>query len=524
MTERYRFFKNGIMLSLVTMAMRTVAMLFGAFVTRTVGAEGTGLYTIIMTVYSFAVTFATSGISLTVTRLVASAIGEGDGRGATKILRGAIVYSAMFGIASWLVLYFGAEFISSVILSETRSIPALKILSFSLLPTALMSVFTGYFVGVKRVSFNAAAQVFGQLVKIVVTVVLVMWASPYGVDAAVGALCLGIALTEILSFLLIFIEFLYDRRKYSEKCKEKVSYDLKSVTKTAIPLALSSYVRSAFLTIEHILIPARLRDSGESASQSYAHYGVLHGMALPLILYPMSPLSSFSGLLVPEFAADSASKNIGRMNRVASQALNTTLVYSVLVAVFIYFFSEELGYLIYDSYDAGKYIAMLAPIIPIMYLDHVTDSVLKGIGEQVFSMWVNITDSILSVALVWILIPKFGIAGYAIVIVVMEGYNFLLSLLRLVGRVKFKISFTRSIIFPTLAAALAAYASRELFSFAGASVSIFWLIMKMIFFISLFFGAYYLTFAIGFSLTDNKKLHKSHKRHQNNKEIDIHIK
>ena len=35
----------------------------------------------------------------------------------------------------------------------------------------------------------------------------------------------------------------------------------------------------------------------------------------------------------------------------------------------------------------------------------ITDAILKGVGEQVFSMWVNITDSLLSVALVWILIP-----------------------------------------------------------------------------------------------------------------------
>lgn len=493
MTERYRFFKNGLLLSLVTLAMRTVAMLFGAFITRTVGAEGTGLYTIIMTVYSFAVTFATSGISLTVTRLVASAIGEKNGQGATKILRGAFLYSFIFGIASGVLLYFGAGFIGRGILAEERSITALKILSFSLLPTALIAVLTGYFVGVKRVAFNASTQVFGQLVKIVVTVLFVIWASPRGVDATVSALCLGIAVTEVLSFLLIFVEFLYDRHKYSEKCKEKVTSDIKNVSKTAIPLALSSYVRSAFLTVEHILIPTRLRDSGESSQDSYAHYGILHGMALPLILYPMSPLSSFSGLLVPEFAADTATNNDGRMSRISSEAMNTTLIYSVLVAVFIYFFSEELGYLVYDSYEAGKYIAMLAPVIPIMYLDHVTDSMLKGVGEQVFSMWVNITDSILSVVLVWFLIPKFGIAGYAIVIVVMEGYNFLLSILRLTKRVRFRISLLRAVVLPLAAASAAAYLARELFSFAGTSVSVFWLVMKMIFFVSLFFGIYFLS-------------------------------
>ena len=96
--SKKRFFADGLLLCAVALAMRTVAMLFGAFVSRTVGAEGTGVYTVIMTVYSFAVTFATSGISLTVTRLVASAIGEGRGENIGRIMRGALIYATAFGL------------------------------------------------------------------------------------------------------------------------------------------------------------------------------------------------------------------------------------------------------------------------------------------------------------------------------------------------------------------------------------------------------------------------------------------
>ena len=126
--------------------------------------------------------------------------------------------------------------------------------------------------------------------------------------------------------------------------------------------------------------------------------------------------------------------------------------YATICAVFLFVFAEELGYLIYKSYDAGYYISTLAFIVPIMYLDHVADSMLKGIGEQVFSMWVNISDSLLSVILVWILIPRLGIMGYAVVIVIMEGYNFLLSVLRLARRVSFRIHPSRSLLLPLLTA------------------------------------------------------------------------
>ena len=98
MTNRKKFFFNGAILSAVGLSMRTVGLIFGAFVTRAIGAEGMGLYTLVMTVYSFALTLATSGIGLTVTRLVAAAIGDGRKRDVGRILRGAVLYALLFSL------------------------------------------------------------------------------------------------------------------------------------------------------------------------------------------------------------------------------------------------------------------------------------------------------------------------------------------------------------------------------------------------------------------------------------------
>lgn len=484
MSDKMRFFRSGILLTLVGLAMRTVSMFFGAFISRTVGAEGTGLFTLVMTVYSFAVTFATSGISLTVTRLVAAALGEGKRGEVHRIMRGSLLYSLLFGTMATLFLFFGADFLGTRVLSDERTVTSLKVLAFSLVPTALGAVFAGYFVGVKRVGFNAAVSVFCQVVKIGLTVALVTHMAKDGIVSAVIGLCIGITLTEIFGFILILLEFLFDRKRHFERAKGQ-SPELSSVAKMALPLAFSAYVRSLLLNAEHILIPKKLREHGESTSEAYSHYGTLHGMAVPLILYPMSPLSSFSGLLVPEFAEDLAAGRHERMSRIASKALNTTLTYATICAVFLFVFSEELGYAVYDSYDAGYYISVLSFIVPIMYLDHVADSMLKGIGEQVFSMWVNISDSLLSVMLVWLLIPRLGIMGYAVVIVVMEGYNFALSIMRLRKRVKFTLSPLSSVALPLGVSLFVATVTRALFSFGGSSASLVWMFLKMLFAVSL---------------------------------------
>ena len=484
MTNRRLFFYNGILLTAVGVAVRTVTLLFNAYVSRAVGAEGVGLFTLIGTLYNFAVTFATSGISLTMTRLVASCIGEGRGDRCGEILRSGVLYSLAFGIGTTAVMFFGAPLFSKYILFDERTLSSVRILAISLVPIALTAVFTGYFTGVKRVRKNAVCQVLSQVFRMVITVLAITRLAPRGVEYACIALSIGSTLSELFCILVLLVEMLLERKG---KCSQGGSDgELREVASMALPLAFSAYMRSALLTIEHVLIPKRLRLRSDTASEALSAYGTLHGMALPMILYPMATLTSFSGLLVPEFAESCAAKEQGRVSRIASEALNTTLIYAVGVAVLIFMFSEELGYVVYDSYSAGYYIAMLAPVIPIMYLDHVTDSMLKGIGEHVYSMWVNITDSLLSVILVWFLIPAMGISGYALVIILMESYNFILSVLRLRSRISFRISPLRSLVAPAANAAASAYLTKSLFGLNGAASSALPLVMKMVFSVCVF--------------------------------------
>jgi stage V sporulation protein B len=301
--------------------------------------------------------------------------------------------------------------------------------------------------------------------------------------SAVVALCLSSTLAEIFAFVIAFIQFNIDRHRHFGN-KVRQGAELKGVLGMALPLGFSAYVRSILLNVEHIMIPRKLRERGEGVDEAYSHYGTLHGMAIPLVTYPMSPLSSFAGLLVPEFSEDLSAGRVSRMSRIASKALNTTLAYSVVTAVFLFTFSEDLGYTVYHSYDAGYYISTLSLVVPIMYLDHVTDSMLKGLGEQVFSMWVNISDSLLSVILVCVLIPRMGIIGYAVVIVIMEGYNFILSFLRLSSKVRFKIDLIKYFMIPFVSSVVSAHLVKTLFAFGGSSVTPIGLFLKVAFALS----------------------------------------
>ena len=101
-------------------------------------------------------------------------------------------------------------------------------------------------------------------------------------------------------------------------------------------------------------------------------------------------------------------------------------------------------------------------------------------------MWVNITDSLLSIVLLYFLLPHLGIFGYAVVIIVMEGYNFLLSILRLRRRVRLSFSLTSSFVYPMLCAMASSLLTVHLFHLNGSTTSYFFFFLKFIFFVAIF--------------------------------------
>ena len=217
-----------------------------------------------------------------------------------------------------------------------------------------------------------------------------------------------------------------------------------------MPVTLSACLRSGLLTLQHILIPRGLKQSGASWQSALTSYGVVHSMVLPVVLFPSAFISSFSGLLVPEVAESWARGDRRRVSRLARKIITPALIFSFGVAGVMACFGHELGEAIYGSREAGMYIRILAPLIPIMYVDSSVDAFLKGMGEQVYSMNVNIIDAGASVLLVWLLLPRMGLGGYIVAIYVTETLNTTLSLCRMLRMSEMPVSLWRQVFGPLL--------------------------------------------------------------------------
>ena len=501
MASRTRsFFLNFLSLTVTALIIRGVGVAFNVYVSNTAGAEAMGLYSLLGGIYAFSLTLGCAGINLGTTRAVSDAMGVGDTGLALQTAKKALVCAVVSSLAATVLLFGFSGVIGERILGDVRVVRPLKILSLSLVPVSVCSCLSGYFTAVKRVRASSVIQIALQGAKILLTVIFLEKLIDKGAEFACIALVLGAVLSEFLSLCAVYALYKYDtKNKLKVKTDGIAPYDgiTKKLLSITLPVTFSACVRSGLTTIQHVLIPKGLKASGKSWSAALASYGTLHSMVMPLILFPSAFITSFSGLLIPEVTECRVQGDYTRLERIAYRILTLSLIFSIGCSGIIIFFSYGLGITVYNSEEAAYYIKIMAPLIPIMYIDSAVDAILKGMGHEVYSMNVNIADALTACLFALFLIPKMGLMGYVISIYATEMLNTLLSLWKMLSVTKMKFKIFHQILMPVLCilgATNSAYFVLKIFDIKG---DVFDLVLHILLSIFFYIAFLYITKTIG---------------------------
>lgn len=137
------------------------------------------------------------------------------------------------------------------------------------------------------------------------------------------------------------------------------------------------------------------------------------------------------GVLVAEFSRCSQHRGQVRVRYLARQGLRVSWLFGICAGGAVFAAARPLGTLLYRSEAAGACLRLYAPLVPILYLDIVVDAMCKGLGQQSANARYNLLTNLLDVALLWLLLPRFGMGGYYFSFAASHLVNFALSLRRL---------------------------------------------------------------------------------------------
>lgn len=427
LSRRGSMFYGAMLLTLASIAMRFVQMIFQVYISHVMGAQGLGRMQLIMTVGSFAAILASGGVRIAVTCLAAEEAGRENASGVRTAVRCCAVYGLMLSTMVALGLYTTAGFFAEHFLDDATAVLPLRILAVFLPINCLWAVLAGYFTAAGRITELVGLEFFERIASILL-VVLMLGTGPENADACT-VIFFGSSLATTMSFLLLLLRYGRSIRQVAPGPFRPMFLRLLRLT---LPLGFNDVLRSGLSALENMLVPKGLRRSGSDQETALSAYGTICGMVFPVITFPSVILYALSDLLVPEMARCRAKERSLRIRFLTDKCLRLTLLFAISAAGICFLLGEELGLLLFGSLEAGVYIRIFSPLIIILYLDAITDGILKGLSQQIHSVRYNTITSILDVGMIWLLLPRYGIGGFLCAFTVSHALNFYLSLRRLI--------------------------------------------------------------------------------------------
>jgi stage V sporulation protein B len=184
-----------------------------------------------------------------------------------------------------------------------------------------------------------------------------------------------------------------------------------------------------------------------------------------------------------------------RVQYIFANVFQNTILLAIMFCGVFMAFATDFGLLIYRSTEIARLLMALAPLVPLIYLDFIVDSMLNGLNQQFQTLKINILDSALRIVLIFFLVPKFGMTAYIVILYVSAFLNGTLSIRRLLIASDTKLPFGDWIIKPLLSIASSAVFVRLLFQFivSGTSVTAWNLTLKIIIMIAVYIFLLFVT-------------------------------
>ena len=235
----------------------------------------------------------------------------------------------------------------------------------------------------------------------------------------------------------------FDPRTYSFFSLSKTLHPVPvapSLIATALPLGAADVLKSGINTAENLMVPKRLALHPGTGS-ALAAFGITSGMVFPVMMFPACILFALAELLIPELARCAAAGTSQRIRYLTRRGLWIALTYGCVFSGLLFLLAEPLCLRLYKSTEAASMLRLYALLLPMLYCDAIVDAMTKGLGQQRICVCYNIFTSVLDVAMLFFLLPGYGMMGYFLSFTISHLVNFCLSLGRLLKITAIRIPF-----------------------------------------------------------------------------------
>lgn len=410
------FIKNSFLLICSNIATGIFGFIFTIILSKNLGAEGMGLYGLIMPIYNLICCIICGGMVTAVSKITAEHYFKKQYSRIKLSIKTALIFDLLWSSFCIILFLLLRNFIGNIVIKDGRAIPSLIIICPSMLFIALSSIFKGYFYGSSKVQIPAFIDIFEKAFRIFIILLLLELIKPKNVVDTV-TICYGtLAMGELMS--LIFLSGFYSgtsrRLKDSTAKQESRSQLLFNILVVSFPLCLNGAITTLLFTFSTLLVPRRLMSIGFTHSAALSMIGKFSGMSMNIPFFPIIIVTSICTLLIPDISKNLSLGDTYAAERRTAKIMDLAFGLGLATLCICLVIPKELGVLFFRREDLGSYIQFSAISVPLVFLSVTTYAVLNGLSKQKVLLFNSIISSLIEVLCLFILsgIPSINIYAY----------------------------------------------------------------------------------------------------------------
>jgi len=458
------FLKATLIVTIFSVMTRALGFILRIVLSRGLGAEMLGTYQVSMSILGVLMTLIASGIPLVVSRSSAYHYNENNKTEAYSTVSAGLIITLVISFAINILFFIFPSLLHYLSPQKTSTSIILFALP-SLIFSAIYCILRSSLWGNKHFFAISFTEFFEQIVRILMCFIL--FYTPILSSLSLGEKAsLSLTIACFLSCLLVIIIYFSSKHKLSSP-----KGFIKPVLKSSSSITTLRTVSSLVTSLISIIIPARLMKAGLSSSEALAEFGMIMGMAFPLILIPGTLIGSVAVTLVPEIS--NKTDNIDDLSRTRDiNGLKSNIFTGITISIFISMIlipafivlGEPICEILFGSKQAGKYVSAGAFLMLPLGINQITSSILNSIGLELKSL-INYAVGALFLILSIFFLPKF-IGTYSLIIgfMLMSITSAYLNIKMLKKRNLINKGFLKYIIFSILFALFSALLGKLIFN------------------------------------------------------------
>lgn len=432
--KKDKFLKNSILLTISNSTTGVLKFVFSIILSRELGAEGMGLYALIMPIYDLFACLVCGGMLTALSKESSSYQSKGDYTNLHKSIHVTLIFDLIWTLLIVIFVFLNSKYISTNIIKDSRSLYSLIFICPALIFVALSSIIKGYFYGTSNINIPAIIDILEKGVRIVVTVYAIRLLTFKEVENTVSVVYGALSAGEFISFIFLYIFYRINKHKdfslRSISSSEGSAQLLFNVLIMAVPLCVNGFLSTALSTVSTLILPRRLLLAGFTHSTALEMIGKFSGMALSIIFFPLVVVMSMSIVLIPDIAESVEKKDYYNVEERIYQVLRISFLLGISTLIICFSIPNALGKLFFARNDLTVYIKFAALSAPFSYISFTTFSILNGIGKQGVLLRNSIIVSVEEVILLFLLtsIPSINILGYGLSLMITSLTSLVINL------------------------------------------------------------------------------------------------